>query len=72
METMKGSPMHALAARVHARLATAADRERGDIVGWVMIAVMTLGLVAAIWIWLGPQLQQLIQNAFTSASNAQP
>lgn len=67
---MKGNPMHALAARVHARLAT--RPERGDIVGWVMIAVMTLGLVAAIWVWLGPQLQQLIQNAMNSASSAQP
>lgn len=71
MRTTKGNPMLALAARVQARVLSR-GRERGDLVGWILIAVMTLGLIAALWAFLGPQLTQLLQNALNRASNAQP
>ena len=36
--------------RMHAALLrTAGHRERGDVPGWVMITLMTAGLVAVLW-----------------------
>jgi hypothetical protein len=71
MRIMKGNPMLALAARVRARVLSTGS-ERGDLVGWILIAVMTLGLIAALWAFLGPQLTQLLQDALDRASSAQP
>jgi hypothetical protein len=40
--------------------------ERGDVPGWVMITLMTAGLVAALWILAGDRFEAL----FTQAMNA--
>ncbi len=40
--------------------------ERGDVPGWVMITVMTAGLVAAIWAVAGPELVGLLRDALGS------
>jgi hypothetical protein len=40
--------------------------ERGDVPGWVLITVMTAGLVAALWAVAGPQLQQMLSDALNS------
>ena len=40
--------------------------ERGDVPGWVMITVMTAGLVAVIAAAAGPRLSQLLQQALSS------
>jgi hypothetical protein len=37
--------------------------ERGDVPGWVMITVMTAGLVAALTAVAGPQLQNMLSSA---------
>ena len=37
--------------------------ERGDVPGWVMITVMTAGLVAALTAVAGPQLQSMLTSA---------
>ena len=47
-------------------LALAAPRmrdERGDVPGWVMITVMTAGLVVAITAIARPQLQSMLSSA---------
>lgn len=41
--------------------------ERGDVPGWVLITVMTAGLVAALWAIAGPQLSQMLRDALQSA-----
>ena len=46
-----------------------ARRERGDVPGWVLITVMTAGLVVAIWQLAGSQLKQMLQDALDSVSN---
>ena len=46
-----------------------ARKERGDVPGWVLITVMTAGLVVAIWAVAGPQLAQMLKNALDSVSN---
>ncbi len=40
--------------------------ERGDVPGWVLITVMTAGLVAALWAVAGPQLSQMLSDALSS------
>jgi Tfp pilus assembly protein PilX len=46
-----------------------ARKERGDVPGWVLITVMTAGLVVAIWAIAGPQLASMLQRALDSVSN---
>lgn len=38
-------------------------RERGDVPGWVLITLMTAGLVAAIWVLAEDQLKSIFQRA---------
>ena len=53
-----------LAARFHAFVG--GHRERGDVPGWVLITLMTAGMVTAIWLVAGPQLTKLFQDAISS------
>lgn len=39
------------------------DRERGDVPGWVLVTLMTAGLVLAIWAVAGPALVDVFQSA---------
>lgn len=41
-------------------------RERGDVPGWVLITVMTAGMVAALWAFAGPQLENMLREALSS------
>ena len=47
----------ALAVRV--RAAAASGRERGDVPGWVLVTLMTAGLVVGLWAVAGPRLEEL-------------
>ena len=46
----------------------AARDERGDVPGWVLITVMTAGLVAALWAFAGPTLQAMLSDALSAVS----
>jgi hypothetical protein len=46
-----------------------ARKERGDVPGWVLITVMTAGLVVAIWQIAGRQLATMLQDALDSVGN---
>ena len=46
-----------------------ADKERGDVPGWVLITVMTAGLVVAIWTLAKDQLVAMRKDALSSVSN---
>jgi hypothetical protein len=46
-----------------------ARTERGDVPGWVLITVMTAGLVVAIWQLAGDQLATMLRNALSSVTN---
>lgn len=39
------------------------DRERGDVPGWVLITLMTAGIVMALWVVAEPALRNLLNNA---------
>lgn len=43
-----------------------AGRDRGDVPGWVLITLMTAGLVTALWAIAGPKLGDLLSNALNS------
>ncbi len=45
-----------------------ARAERGDVPGWVMITVMSAGIVAALSVIAGPQLAQMFTNALNSVA----
>jgi hypothetical protein len=45
------------------RRASGDDRERGDVPGWVLVTVMTAGLVAALWLFAEPLLTDVMQDA---------
>lgn len=42
--------------------------ERGDVPGWVLITVMTAGLVTALWAVAGEALNQMLTEALGSVS----
>ena len=39
------------------------DGDRGDVPGWVLITLMTAGMVTALWIIAEPKLSSLLQSA---------
>jgi len=41
------------------------DPERGDVPGWVMIVIMTAGLVIAIWALAGEALARVFETAIS-------
>ncbi|MDN5686797.1 MAG: hypothetical protein L0G94_08965 [Brachybacterium sp.] len=47
------------AARLVARLSS----ERGDVPGWVLITLMTAGIVVALWAVASDQIVQIFENA---------
>jgi hypothetical protein len=64
---------HLQAARERARRSTVravvrrlgGSTDRGDVPGWVLITIMTAGLVTALWAIAGPQLGQLFSDAIS-------
>ncbi len=43
-------------------------RDRGDVPGWVLITVMTAGLVSALWLVAGTALVDMFKAAISSVS----
>ena len=53
---------------VAARSRRVTDRERGDVPGWVLITLMTAGLVTILWKLAGDQLAALFTEAISSVT----
>lgn len=51
------------------RLIENAKDEQGDVPGWVLVVLMTTGLVTAIWTIAAPRLQQILKNSLDSMSD---
>lgn len=58
-------PRHRRGTRVdrHARFGQLVRDERGDVPGWVLITIMTAGLVAVLWQFAEPYLTDMLQTA---------
>lgn len=48
--------------------AWAHQSERGDVPGWVLITIMTAGLVAALWLVAEPLLSDLFSSAVSGVT----
>jgi hypothetical protein len=59
MATLAIALSHTLAAR---------RKDRGDVPGWVLITVMTAGLVSALWVFAGPALVDLFKSALAGVT----
>ncbi|WP_377643820.1 hypothetical protein [Oryzobacter terrae] len=57
--------------RALAGLATTGQRrrERGDVPGWVLITLMTAGIVSVLWVVAQDQLVALFREALASVRN---
>jgi len=42
---------------------TSSGRERGDVPGWVLVTIMTAGLVTALWLVADDKLKELFNEA---------
>lgn len=60
--------MQRLTARLRGTWRDLADDERGDVPGWVLITLMTAGLVVVIWAMAGPALADLFEQAISRVS----
>lgn len=56
------------AAKVMSKLQEVIKSEQGDVPGWVLVTVMTAGLVVALWSIADGQLKSVLQNAIHSVS----
>jgi len=54
--------------QILARWVTEEDRERGDVPGWVLVTLMTAGLVLLIWGFAGPALSGIFNDAVSRVS----
>lgn len=55
-------PLSELTLRAWTR-ATSHGRDRGDVPGWVLVTIMTAGLVTALWLVADDKLKELFSNA---------
>ncbi|WP_448629892.1 hypothetical protein [Cellulomonas soli] len=59
------APLRLAATRLHRRV-SGPDAERGDVPGWVLVTLMTAGLVTALWLVAGPALEGVFTDAIES------
>ena len=49
-----------------ARLFNALRSDRGDVPGWVLVVLMTTGLVTGIWTLAAPRIDSILRNSLDS------
>ena len=50
------------------RIFQALNDERGDVPGWVLVVLMTTGLVTAIWTIAAPRLSAILRNSLDATN----
>ncbi len=50
------------------RQVSGGDRDRGDVPGWVLVAVMSAGLVTALWLVADDALTGILDRAISSVT----
>lgn len=60
--------LRTLALRVRRAIGDVACDDTGDVPGWVLVTLMTAGLVVLIWAVAGPALTALFEQAIQSVS----
>ena len=59
----KGKKMTCYLHRLRGRVLAALHGDRGDVPGWVLVTVMTAGLVTALWLVADDQLRSIFSSA---------
>ncbi len=52
--------------RAHKKFYSQLRDEQGDVPGWVLVVLMTTGLVTAIWTIAAPRLSAILKNSLDS------
>ena len=52
------------------RIVKKLSEERGDVPGWVLVVLMTTGLVTAIWTIAAPRLTTILKNSLDAMNGA--
>lgn len=60
--------LHRWGAGVSARYWSVIGSDRGDVPGWVLVTIMTAGLVAGLWAVAGDLLNDLFRRAIEGAA----
>lgn len=70
MKTSQGSSknIRKLVSRIARQISSQVANERGDVPGWVLVTVMTAGLVVGLWTVADGQLTSVLTNALHSVS----
>jgi len=68
MESVKDRGLRATVLRMVVAARQRILSDRGDVPGWVLVAVMTAGLVTAIWLIADDQLTSVLDRAISSVS----
>jgi hypothetical protein len=63
-----GMAVTAVSQALRSKARTLVQDERGDVPGWVLITVMTAGLVVGLWSIAGPQLKTVLTHALHSVT----
>ena len=56
-------------AALNERIGSLITDERGDVPGWVLVVLMTTGLVTAIWAIAAPRISSLLRNSLDSMNS---
>ena len=62
----RGEPMHTTPVRWLAARLTMLRSDRGDVPGWVLVTLMTAGLVIALWAVAGDRLTTIFTDSMDS------
>lgn len=66
VEEFLAKPWHALNSLLAHQRYEKTDDERGDVPGWVLVVLMTAGLVTGIWTIAAPRLNLILKNSLDS------
>jgi hypothetical protein len=71
MLSVAARPLSELPLRAWTRAASH-GRDRGDVPGWVLVTIMTAGLVTALWLVADDKLKELFSNALAGVVGNAP
>jgi hypothetical protein len=60
------APAGGVVRRLRARFVQAGPSDRGDVPGWVLVTLMTAGLVVTLWAVAGPRLAEVFESSIDS------
>jgi uncharacterized membrane protein YqjE len=55
--------------KFHKKTSLMWQEEKGDVPGWVLVVLMTTGLVTGIWTLAAPKLSSLLNDSLNSMNN---